>query len=120
MDDIMQWRVSPSYNKDFMLWLGLCTGRYRLGWAIERGLYDRALLMGLGSILRIQEAEKTKSKKQWNLAASISEQSIQGLKDQVWLGFSKSFTLFKASELTALQHQHWVRYLDLEVKAEWR
>ena len=60
--------------------------------------------MGLSSILRIRAEERQNQKRQWNLAASISEQNIQGLKDYVWLGFSKSFTLFRASELVALQH----------------
>ena len=74
--------------------------------------------MGLASILRIRAEERQNQKTQWNLAASISEQNIQGLKDYVWLGFSKSFTLFRASELAALQHPSVNYIFDLEVKAE--
>ena len=81
-------------TRNFVLCLGLCTGRFRLGWAIEKVLYDKALHVGLGSILRTWAKEKQNQKRQWNLAASVSEQSMQGPKDYVCLvGIYQKFPL---------------------------
>lgn len=41
-------------------------GVSRLGWAIEKVLYDKVLHMGLGFILRVKTEGKQNQKRQWN------------------------------------------------------